>query len=89
MFYRALVEREEIVLLVVGLPLHLDGREGTKAVEARAFGAWLGRVTELPVLFWDERFTTVEAESALWNAGLTHKRRQFQKIYTFILIWRA
>jgi putative Holliday junction resolvase len=78
-FFRALVEREEIALLVIGLPLHLDGREGTKAVEARAFGAWLARVTELPVVFWDERFTTVEAESALWNAGLTHKRRKAKR----------
>jgi putative Holliday junction resolvase len=61
---------------VVGLPVHTDGREGTKAAEARAFGAWLGEVTGLPVVFWDERFTTVEAESALWQAGLTHKKRK-------------
>jgi putative Holliday junction resolvase len=33
-------------------------------------------VTRLPVLFWDERFTTVEAEGLLWSAGLTHKRRK-------------
>ena len=75
-FFRELVESEEIALLVVGLPLHLDGREGVKAAEARAFGVWLARVVELPVVFWDERFTTVEAEAALWNAGLTHKKRK-------------
>jgi putative Holliday junction resolvase len=76
---RTLVEAEEIGQIVVGLPVHLDGREGVKAAEARAFGRWLGEVTGLPVVFWDERFTTVEAESALWSAGLTHKRRKARR----------
>src|SRR5262245_47543064 len=73
--FRALVTEEGIGRLVVGLPVHLDGREGEKAIEARAFGAWLAQATGLPVVFWDERFTTVEAESALWQAGLSHKKR--------------
>lgn len=75
-FFRELVETEEIEQLIVGLPIHLDGREGQKAAEARSFGAWLGAVTGLGVTYWDERFTTVEAERSLWNAGLTHKRRK-------------
>lgn len=75
-FFRTLVEEEEIGQIVIGLPVHLDGREGQKAVEARGFGRWLGQTTSLPIVFWDERFTTVEAESALWSAGLTHKRRK-------------
>jgi putative Holliday junction resolvase len=75
-FFRALAAREEVGGLVVGLPVHLDGREGTKAQEARAFGAWLAGQTGLPVVFCDERFTTVLAESALWEAGLTHKGRK-------------
>src|SRR5262249_15022260 len=65
-----------IVGLVLGLPVHLNGREGTKATESRKFGAWLVETTGLPVVFADERFTTVEAESALWNAGLTHRKRK-------------
>ncbi len=75
-FFQAIVKEESIAGLVVGLPLHLDGREGAKAAEARAFGAWLAEATGLPVVYWDERFTTVEAESALWAAGLTHQRRK-------------
>jgi len=51
----------------------------SKAGEARKFGAWLGEVTGLPVVFWDERFTTVEAESALWQAGLTHRQRKARR----------
>lgn len=75
-YFRDLVRRENVAGLVVGLPVHTDGREGVKAAEARAFGRWLAEVTGLPVAFWDERFTTAEAESALWDAGLTHKRRK-------------
>lgn len=78
-YFRALVVEEAIAGLVVGLPVHLDGHEGTKAAEARAFGRWLGETTGLPVVFWDERFSTVEAESALWAAGLTHKRRKARR----------
>jgi putative Holliday junction resolvase len=77
--FRALVKEEGVAGLVVGLPMHTDGREGPKAHEARAFGTWLGSVTGLPVVYWDERFTTVEAESALWAAGLTHKQRKARR----------
>jgi putative Holliday junction resolvase len=73
---KRLVAEEEVGSLVVGLPVHCDGREGQKAREVRAFGRWLQEATGLPVTFWDERFTTTEAESALWGAGLTHKRRR-------------
>ena len=75
-YFNELVEQEAIGQIVVGLPVHLDGREGTKAVEARAFGRWLGEQAGLAVVYFDERFTTVEAESALWSAGLTHRQRK-------------
>jgi putative Holliday junction resolvase len=78
-FFRALVAEEQIGAIVVGLPVHLDGTEGQKAAEARAFGRRLGEATGLPVTYYDERFTTVEAEAALWDAGLTHKRRKARR----------
>jgi putative Holliday junction resolvase len=78
-YFRGVVAREEVGGLVVGLPVHTDGREGQKAAEARAFGRTLAEATGLPVVFWDERFTTVEAESALWEAGLTHKKRKARR----------
>ena len=78
-YFRQTVEQEEIGALVVGLPVHLSGREGQKAAEARAFGQWLGEVTGLPVVLWDERFTSVEAEGFLLEAGLTNKRRKARR----------
>lgn len=78
-FFQNLTRTEEIVGLVVGLPVHLSGREGQSARAARQFGHWLHQATGLPVVFFDERFSTVEAESALWAAGLTHKRRRARR----------
>jgi putative Holliday junction resolvase len=75
-FFQRLVAEQEVGGWVLGLPVHNDGREGEKAKEARAFGQWLHETTALPVCFWDERFTTAEAEGHLWEAGLTHKRRR-------------
>ena len=75
-FFRALVETEDIALILVGLPVHMSGDEGQKAAEARAYGKWLGVTTNRPVAFWDERLTTSQAEQLLWDAGLTHKQRK-------------
>jgi putative Holliday junction resolvase len=67
-FFRALVEREEVGSVV--------GRESKESALARAYATWLAEVTGLPVSHYDERFTTAHAESALWDAGLTHGKRK-------------
>jgi putative Holliday junction resolvase len=74
--FAELAAREQINLWVVGLPVHLDGRESEKSREARRFGQWLGEVTGVLVEFFDERFTTSEAEQLLAEAGLTARRRK-------------
>ena len=71
-----LVKDEAIVGFVVGLPVHLSGDEGQKSIEARAFGKWLEQATSVPVAYWDERYTSVEAEQQLQGANLTKKRRK-------------
>jgi len=77
--FRRLVAEEGVTLFVVGLPVHLDGHESQQSHEARKFGAWLASVTGVPVEFFDERFTTVEAEQHLLQAGLTRKRRKARR----------
>lgn len=76
---RHIIEAEDIVQIVVGLPLHMDGHEGEQAAAARQFGEWLKDVTGLEVIFWDERCTTAEAETALLSAGLTSGRRKARR----------
>jgi putative pre-16S rRNA nuclease len=74
--YRELVREDEVERIVIGLPLHTSGREGRLAALTRSFGDWLAGVTGLPVLYFDERYTTVEAEQKLIDAGLTRQRRK-------------
>jgi putative holliday junction resolvase len=73
---RRLAVEECITLFVVGLPVHLDGRESQKSREARQFGQWLAEITGVPVEFFDERFSTAEAEKVLGAAELTKKQRK-------------
>ncbi len=74
--YQELVAENEVDRIVIGLPLHTSGREGALAALARTFGDWLVAVTERPVVFYDERYSTVEAEQRLIDAGLTHQKRR-------------
>ncbi len=74
--FQRLVAEEQVSLFVVGLPVHLDGRESEKSLEARRFGEWLGEVTGVPVVYFDERFTTTQAEQVLLEAQMTRKRRK-------------
>ena len=71
----ALVEEREIMRIVVGLPLHMDGRAGPEAEAARAFARRLGEATGLPVEMLDERWTTVEAERHLRELRSGMRRR--------------
>jgi len=60
---------------VVGLPLNLDGSAGPRVQATRAFVRNLAKATPLPVLYWDERLSTVAAERTLLEADLSRKRR--------------
>ena len=72
-YFQRLAKEERIALWVVGLPVHLDGRESQKSQEARRFGQWLTEITSLPVEFFDERFSSAQAEELLMAAELTSK----------------
>ena len=60
---------------VVGLPRNLDGTEGPRAQATRALARNLNKLSPLPILLWDERLTTAQAERMLVDADQTRKRR--------------
>jgi len=66
----ALVARHEVALVVVGLPLGLDGEEGEAAREARALGEAVARRAGVPVTWWDERLSTAAALRSARAAGV-------------------
>lgn len=69
--------RDRVGLIVIGLPLMPDGKEGERAGKTRAFGRVLSRITGLPVEYYDERLTTVQAEEYLSEGGVS--RRDMKK----------
>lgn len=62
--------------LVVGLPLHLDGRESERSRLARAFAARLGKHMDRLVHLADERLTSQQADWAMGGSGLTHLQKK-------------
>ena len=74
--YQELAREHEVERIVIGLPVHTAGRVGASASLARTWGDWLGSVTGIPVVYFDERYTTVEAEQSLIAAGLKRSKRK-------------
>lgn len=66
----------KVVGLVVGLPVHMSGQEGEKAKLAREYGDWCSEKTGLPVVYWDERFTSSLADNYLQQASVSPKKRK-------------
>jgi putative Holliday junction resolvase len=61
--------------IVLGLPLDLEGREGRRAQSTRAFARNLAARTDLPIAFWDERFSTAVVLRSLIENDVSRARR--------------
>lgn len=72
----SLVREHEVELVVVGHPLLLSGAASTRARHAEAFAEALRGVLGVPVVLHDERLTTVEADRALREAGMSGRDRR-------------
>ncbi len=59
--------------LVIGLPLNMDGTEGERARDVRSFAGIVRQLVDVPIVFVDERLTTVQAES-LTSKGVRDRR---------------
>jgi putative holliday junction resolvase len=60
-YFRDLVRDQAIGRIVLGLPLRMDGTEGSRVEKTREFAVWLEKATAVPIEFWDERLTTHQA----------------------------
>jgi putative Holliday junction resolvase len=67
--------REKAGLFVLGLPLNMDGSEGPRAQSTRAFARNLEKLTDIPIVFWDERLSTMAVEKAMIEAGASRAKR--------------
>lgn len=69
-------KREDADAFVLGLPKNMDGTEGNRAVLTREFGDMLQEASGIPVLYQDERLTTVSAERMLIGADVSREKRK-------------
>lgn len=61
--------------LVIGLPLNMDGSEGPRCQSVRQFAINLTKLQDLPILFWDERLSTVAVERNMIDADMSRAKR--------------
>ncbi len=71
-----LARQHEVTTIVVGLPLRLDGEAGPAAASILRFVERLQRKVGIPVVTFDERFSTVQAERALLEGNVSRRRRR-------------
>lgn len=62
--------------IVLGCPFHMDGSAGERVRKTESFRDGLVRRTGLPVILWDERLTTVEADETMREAGIKREKRR-------------
>ena len=70
-----LASEHEVELILMGFPLHMDGREGRQTEYTRDFAERLTARTGRAVRFWDERMTSIEAERVLKSSGISIAKR--------------
>lgn len=79
---QTLARIEELILeyevgeIVLGCPKHMNGTEGARVELTKEFQDKLERRTGLPVVMWDERLTTVEADRTMMEAGVRRENRK-------------
>lgn len=84
----ALIEEYEIETIILGYPKNMDGTVGERARKSEEFGEMLQRRTKLPVILWDERLTTVEADAILAESGVprTERKKVIDKVAAGLIL---
>ena len=75
-WFLKLAAEEQAVGWVIGLPVHMSGDSSKKSREASEFGSWLGELTDLPVAWQDERYSTSRAKEICEQLGLRGDKRK-------------
>lgn len=71
-----LIAQYEVETIVLGFPKNMNNTVGDRAEKSLAFAEMLKRRTGLPVVMWDERLTTVEANRTMMEAGIRRENRK-------------
>lgn len=71
-----LIESHQVTRIVIGLPLHMDGRVGEQAETSKRFGDRVSERTGIPTEYLDERLSSREAERVLERGGVRSGKRR-------------
>jgi len=85
---RRMAEENEVHQILVGQPLHMNGKESRQSQRIGRFAAELKNKLDIPVLFWDERLTSFAADQHLEEMGLNWRQRRehIDKIAAMIIL---
>lgn len=72
----SVIEKENVVAIVIGLPVNMDGSEGPRVQATRAFVRNMEKLTAIPFVYWDERLSTVAAERTLIEMDVSRRKRE-------------
>ena len=72
---RDIAVRDGVGMVIVGLPLSMDGSKGKSATSVEGFADKLKCALTIPVILWDERLTTAEGDRLMRSAGMSRKER--------------
>lgn len=83
-----LIEEYQITSIILGYPKNMDDSVGERAKRTEEFQEILKKRTGLPVILWDERLTTVEADEILRESGVpaTERKKVIDKVAAGIIL---
>ncbi|WP_375679076.1 MULTISPECIES: Holliday junction resolvase RuvX [unclassified Bartonella] len=68
-------DRENVGVIIIGLPLNMNGSSGSRVQATRAFVSNMKAYTKIPFVFWDERLSTIAAERSLLEMNVSRAKR--------------
>jgi putative holliday junction resolvase len=71
-----IINERDITGVIIGLPISMDGTDNKKSQSARQFGRNLMKIKDINIHFFDERFSTIQAQQTLDNADMSWDKKQ-------------
>lgn len=71
-----LADTMDVEKIIFGMPRNMNGTYGPAADKVKAFAGMLSRKTDIPVVYWDERLSTVSAHKTMLEANVSRKKRK-------------
>ena len=73
--FQNIIKKKNVEVLIIGYPIKMDGSQGPRTQSTRTFVANISKHISLPMLLWDERFSTMVVERMMLEADMSRKRR--------------